>query len=76
MATNTFFKKARDWCNCGNETPNSNSIVDQSECNMACPGNSNEICGGEWRMNVYTIRSTNKGRFQGFSIISEIIFHY
>lgn len=30
------------------------SKVAESQCNMACSGNPNEKCGGDWRLNVYS----------------------
>ena len=39
-------------CHCGNEI--SRKVVrPQSECNTPCEGNSNQMCGGEWRTNIY-----------------------
>ena len=29
--------------------------ADQYQCNMPCSGDSNEICGGSYRMNVYKL---------------------
>ena len=41
-----------DECFCGNaivpEIPKPNS-----ECDYPCTGNSSQICGGFWRMNIY-----------------------
>ena len=39
-------------CFCGNVQPNP-SLLRPGQCTMSCPGNSNENCGGSWRMNVY-----------------------
>ena len=44
-----------DECYCGNST---NKLVPapSAECNKYCSGSSVEICGGLWRMSVYTTR--------------------
>ena len=39
-------------CFCGNQL-HSSHIRPSSECNSRCSGNSNEFCGGSWRINVY-----------------------
>ena len=41
-------------CFCGNDSHNF-QIVPDSQCNMKCSGNKDEICGGSWRMNVYSV---------------------
>ena len=40
-------------CFCGNDQPDP-SLLRPDQCTMTCPGNSNENCGGFWRMNVYS----------------------
>ena len=42
-------------CWCGNDAPPEDRIVDMAECDGSCPGDSTQICGGVWRMNVYRI---------------------
>lgn len=40
-------------CYCGN-TPNPQAVkAPSSQCNLPCPGNSSEICGGDYRMSLY-----------------------
>ena len=41
-------------CFCGNDSYEF-QIVPDSQCNMKCTGNSEETCGGSWRMNVYSV---------------------
>lgn len=49
-------------CFCGNVEPSSPyRNTSGKECNMACGGNSNKICGGEWRLSIY---KGIKSRFQ------------
>ena len=38
-------------CVCANEHPHSKSAFDN--CKMACSGNENKTCGGDWKMNLY-----------------------
>ena len=42
-------------CWCGNDAPPEDRIVDMEECNVSCEGDSDQVCGGVWRMNVYRI---------------------
>ena len=42
-------------CWCGNDAPPENKIVPQEECVDSCSGDSAQICGGFWRMNVYRV---------------------
>jgi len=41
-------------CWCGATAPPPSSLAPDSECNMNCNGDGNKVCGGSWRMNVYT----------------------
>ena len=41
-------------CFCGNSPPPWSVIKPGYECNLVCPGNSNQKCGGTWRMNIYS----------------------
>ncbi|KAJ6452289.1 WSC domain-containing protein [Mycena sanguinolenta] len=38
-------------CWCGNTHPS--APADKGSCNMACPGNKTEICGGKYALNVF-----------------------
>ncbi|OTA01324.1 hypothetical protein A9Z42_0016400 [Trichoderma parareesei] len=40
-------------CYCGNELVGSAKLAD-SQCSIACEGNSKEICGGSWAISVYS----------------------
>ena len=43
-------------CFCGNDKPNRALLrVGPNECSMICPGNTEQICGGTFRMNVYKV---------------------
>ncbi|XP_072037180.1 uncharacterized protein [Amphiura filiformis] len=44
-------------CFCGVEGSNYDRLgrKDDSECDMTCEGNSDEICGGTWRMSIYDL---------------------
>lgn len=41
-------------CFCGQSILTLAVSVPASDCNLPCPGNKNLICGGDWRMNVYS----------------------
>ena len=45
-------------CYCSNEL-NAVKVVPANECDMVCSGDSNEICGGKDRVNVYTMKGTS-----------------
>jgi hypothetical protein len=40
-------------CFCGNTIVGNNRPIDNSKCNMACNGNSNQLCGGPGALNLY-----------------------
>ncbi|KAL7798440.1 COOH terminal WSC domain-containing protein [Trichoderma ceciliae] len=40
-------------CYCGNELVGSAKLAD-SQCSIACEGNSKEVCGGSWAISVYS----------------------
>jgi len=40
-------------CYCSNNEPTRDLILNDSECNKKCPGDSSKYCGGDWAMNVY-----------------------
>ena len=57
-------------CFCGNEQPAQQFLAtQQSECNVACPGDKSIMCGGGWRMNVYRT-ATIAGIRNYYSILS------
>ena len=40
-------------CFCGNEYDTYGSAK-ESQCNMKCDGNKNEVCGGDWVNSIYS----------------------
>jgi len=40
-------------CFCGYVEPPTTKLRPRSECDAACTGDSDKMCGGSWRMNVY-----------------------
>ena len=42
-------------CFCGNATPT--STAPQSACNRPCGGDTSQMCGGSWKMNIYQNRA-------------------
>merc|ERR1719347_1212964 len=40
-------------CFCGNTAPSSSTIAPKRECSYQCPGDTEQLCGGFWRMNVH-----------------------
>ncbi|GFZ47912.1 hypothetical protein JCM24511_05659 [Saitozyma sp. JCM 24511] len=49
-----------DQCFCGNAPQNSGGPVSDG-CTMTCAGNSSELCGGPYRLNVYGFNGTTGG---------------
>ena len=47
--------KFRNQCFCGNESPPDSDKIAEEDCNEECAGNSEEMCGGSWRMNIYAL---------------------
>ena len=45
----------RTQCWCGNHEVPSSLKVPESQCFDACTGNANQICGEQWRINVYPV---------------------
>uniref|UniRef100_T1HTS4 WSC domain-containing protein n=1 Tax=Rhodnius prolixus TaxID=13249 RepID=T1HTS4_RHOPR len=41
-------------CHCGNKRPDSSLEVGENQCEMPCPGDRSQKCGGAWRINVYS----------------------
>jgi len=46
----------RGECWCGSTPPPESKFAPSSECNMHCTADSSQLCGGSWRMNVYTTK--------------------
>lgn len=45
-------------CYCGNRLPPATPEKPESECSMTCPGDRFQMCGGDWRMLVYSTGGT------------------
>ncbi|XP_060850898.1 uncharacterized protein LOC132929522 [Rhopalosiphum padi] len=46
-------------CWCGNQRPAKSSKVDDINCNTPCSGDSNQFCGGGWKMGIYSTGITD-----------------
>ena len=44
-------------CHCSNTAPPKSKFAPEEECNKACAGDGNLICGGSWRLNVFSTGS-------------------
>jgi len=47
-----MFAYCRTECFCGNETPELGLKLPDSFCDMQCPGNQSQMCGGHYTINV------------------------
>jgi len=45
-------------CYCGNVLSAFSEQTVEQGCTIACPGNSDEVCGNNWRLNIFSINST------------------
>ena len=55
---NYFGLQHGDQCLCGND--DSNIVPTHSfECNIKCSGHDQQLCGGFWRVNIYTTSNQN-----------------
>jgi glucan endo-1,3-alpha-glucosidase len=50
-------------CYCSNQVSTYGLAQSDSDCNMKCLGNQNEVCGGNWRLSVY--RKPNSVQYAG-----------
>ena len=41
-------------CFCGNDPPPRSKLAAPSSCKLPCKGDRSEICGGHWRLSVYS----------------------
>lgn len=41
-------------CFCGNDIKTSFNRVSDEECNIFCSGNTDELCGGFWKIYIFT----------------------
>jgi len=44
----------RSECWCGNQKPSKSSKVEDINCDSPCSGNTNQFCGGGWKMGIYS----------------------
>ncbi|XP_033112682.1 WSC domain-containing protein ARB_07867-like [Anneissia japonica] len=51
-------------CFCGGNTYSKYGRVPDTNCNVKCAGNSQEICGGTWKISVYATEVVYEGCFQ------------
>ena len=42
-------------CWCGNVIPTADKELEPKECYETCMGNSGQMCGAPWRINIYSI---------------------
>lgn len=49
----THYFLYRTECFCGNETPEWGLKLPDSFCNMECPGNPSQMCGGHYSINIF-----------------------
>ncbi|KAM7216257.1 WSC domain containing protein [Rhypophila decipiens] len=40
-------------CYCGNDLAPGSAVAPETDCSFRCAGNPNELCGGDWRINVF-----------------------
>ena len=51
-----YFGLQAGWeCHCGENEPPSNRITDDGDCNVPCVADPENICGGHWRMNIFSL---------------------
>lgn len=61
----------RTECFCGENPPPSASKVADTSCNMKCPGDARQLCGGYFMMNVYQTGAVSESHL---STLSHIIY--
>ena len=61
-----IFSQYSRYCFCGDSYGSYGPAGSDSECNMACSGDSTIKCGGGWRNSVYRI-SSPAGILQGYT---------
>lgn len=66
----------RTECFCGNNQPSYLTKLPDPSCNMKCPGNPKEICGGYFTMNVFETGISSKILFMFNHIQILIIILY
>lgn len=48
----------RSECWCGNQRPSSSVQVEEINCNSPCSGDSEQMCGGGWKIGIYSTGMT------------------
>ena len=48
-------------CFCGNTCPSDDLLVAETDCHQPCTGDSDQTCGGSWRINVYGLHYNKPG---------------
>ncbi|KAF7322464.1 Glycoside hydrolase [Mycena chlorophos] len=49
-----LYRRCRIWNYCGNSYSSTPVSASTGDCNMACAGDSTQLCGGSWRAQIYT----------------------
>ncbi|KAH8667438.1 WSC domain-containing protein, partial [Tricladium varicosporioides] len=45
-------------CYCGNSLLDGSTAAPETECTHKCMGDNSQLCGGDWRMNLYSLGAT------------------
>lgn len=62
-------------CWCGNSIPSGAAKLDESKCNMACKGDSKQICGGPAALSLYGDKSKWMGKREADAEIEHVKAH-
>jgi len=49
-----FGVEAAQWCLCGNTLANNLASAAPGDCSIPCGGNTQLLCGANWRINIYS----------------------
>ncbi|RIA97319.1 WSC domain-containing protein [Glomus cerebriforme] len=49
--------ESRSQCFCGNSYVSVGHLKSPVDCSASCPGNSSQLCGGEWLLSIYEVRT-------------------
>ncbi|ELT98732.1 hypothetical protein CAPTEDRAFT_198562, partial [Capitella teleta] len=66
---NGNYFQARNECFCGNNYDYDRHGERQNDCSSPCQNNNNETCGGDWRIQIYSVCPTGKYRGAGSVLI-------
>lgn len=56
----------RSECLCGNQQPSNLLKIEDSNCNFPCSGDTNQFCGGRWKMGIYSTGMTGYNHYYCF----------